>query len=114
MPVPKLKMARSGPSPRFEMLNDDELAELLDDADAKSTKKTIKFGFSKLDSFAKLKDVNLLDISARVREDASQLDSLLALFFAATGFVQLLASCSYSLLASFYAGFVLCVVHIHN
>ena len=65
------------------MLNDDELAELLDDADAKSTKKTIKFGFSKLDSFAKLKDVNLLDISARVREDASQLDSLLASFYAA-------------------------------
>ena len=80
-----IKMARAG-DPKFELLNDDELNKILDGADAASTKKTIKFGISKLESFAKVKKVNLQDITANVNRDTgagtAELDSLLSSFYA--------------------------------
>lgn len=75
-------MARAG-GPKFELLNDDEMAELLHDSDASSTRKTIKFGISKLEYFCKLKKVNLHDISANLdKENTAELDTLLTSFYA--------------------------------
>lgn len=60
----------------FQLLSDEELHKLLDDTDAASTKKSIKYSFSKLERFAELKHVNLKVIST------SELDKLLSEFYA--------------------------------
>ena len=74
-------MTTSGGGPRFELLTEAELEALIESSDANSTKKSIKFGFSKLESFAKLKNFELTDISI-TKEKTSNLDSLLTSFYA--------------------------------
>ena len=68
------KMA--GAAVNFELLNDGDLTALLEESDAVSTKKSIKFGYERLECFAKIKKVDLTDISV------SDLDSLLSSFYA--------------------------------
>ncbi|XP_072168629.1 zinc finger MYM-type protein 4-like [Diadema setosum] len=69
-------MATAADPVNFELLADGDIAALLEDSDAASTKKSIKFGYSRLESFARIKHVDLTDISVR------DLDTLLTSFYA--------------------------------
>ena len=63
--------------PSFRLLSEGDLKEILDDSDAASTKKSIKYSYSKLERFAELKHVSLEGIST------GELDKILAEFYPA-------------------------------
>ena len=73
-------MASAAAGPNFELLSNEDLDKLLQDSDAVSTKKSMKFGFSKLESFAKLKNVDLSSLSTA--NNTVELDVLLKSFYA--------------------------------
>ncbi|XP_071486885.1 uncharacterized protein [Diadema antillarum] len=63
-------------APNFQILSEEELQQLLDGTDAPSTKRSIKFGFSKLQEFALIQNINLAD------RTIPELDHLLCSFYA--------------------------------
>ena len=63
-------------APNFKILSEEELQQLLDGTDAPSTKRSIKFGFSKLQEFASIQNINLAERSIL------ELDHLLCSFYA--------------------------------
>ena len=71
------KMAASRDNPRFQLLSEQELNDLMDGTDAKSTKRTLKFGWSKLESFAQYTNTDLENIGIE------SLDNFLSSFYAA-------------------------------
>ena len=55
--------SRQKDDPQFHLLSEQEINDLIDGTDSKSTKRTIKFGCTKLESFAEYTGTDLENIS---------------------------------------------------